>query len=78
LAVGCFFCCFCPHILYIALRLASETLLSGRQFLLFDLWSNTFISLNSTFNCVIFFWKNSIIRREGMKIVNALRRQFTN
>ena len=76
LAVGCFFVCSCPQIIYSALRLASA--LSERQFLLFFLWSATFIALNSTFNCVIFFWRNSILRREGMKIVNALRGRVTN
>jgi hypothetical protein len=73
LAVGCFFCCFSPYIIYSALRFAYK-----RQFLLFSLWSGTFMSLNSTFNCVIFFWRNSILRREGMKIVNAFRRRVTN
>ena len=78
LAVGCFFCCFCTHIIYSVLRLASRKSLSDTQFLSFFLWSSTFISLNSTFNCVIFFWRNSILRREGMKIVNAFRRRVTN
>ena len=80
LAVGCFFCCFCPYIIYAALRLhASRTSFSERQFLLFYLWSKTFnSSVNSTFNCVIFFWRNSILRREGMKILNAFRRRVTN
>jgi hypothetical protein len=76
LAVGCYFVCSCPQIIYSASRLASA--LSERQSLLFLLWSTTFISLNSTFNCVIFFWRNSILRREGMKIVNAFRRRVTN
>jgi hypothetical protein len=35
--------------------------LSDRQFLLFNLLSSTFGSLNSTFNCVIFFWRNPTI-----------------
>jgi hypothetical protein len=78
LAVSCFFVCSCPQIIFSALHLASETLLSERQFLLFHLWSSTFISLNSTFNCVIFFWRNSVLRREGMKIVNAFKRRVTN
>jgi hypothetical protein len=68
----------CPQIIASALRLASKTSLYDRQVLLLNLWSNTFISLNSTFNCVIFFWRNSILRREGMKIVNAFRRRVTN
>ena len=72
LAVCCFLVCSCPQI-YSALRLTSETSLYDRQALLFSLWSNTFLSINSTFNCVIFFWRNSILRREGTKIINALR-----
>ena len=78
LAIGCFFFCSCPYIIYASLRLASETLFSERQFLLFNLWSGTFACLNSTFNCVIFFWRNSVLRREGVKIVNAFRWYFTN
>ena len=73
LAVGCSFCCFFPYIIYAALRLASKRPFYDRQVLLFHLWSNTFASLNSTFNCVIFFWRNSILRREGLKIVKAFR-----
>jgi hypothetical protein len=71
-------CCFCPYIIYLALRFASRASLSDKQFLLFSLWSGTFTSLNSTFNCVTFFWRNSVLRREGMKIVNDFRRLFTN
>ena len=78
LATSCFFFCSCPEIIYSVLRLASETRLSEMQFLFFHLWSSTFISLNSTFNCVIFFWRNSVLRREGMKIVKAFQRHVTN
>ena len=31
-------------------------------------WGNTFVSLNSTLNCVIFFWGNREMRKEGSKI----------
>ena len=78
LAVGCFFCCFCPYTIYTALRFASRASLSAGQFLSFSLWSATFMSLNSTFNCVIFFWRNSVLRREGLNILNAFRRRVTN
>ena len=78
LAVGCFFFCSCPLIIYSTVYLASETLLSEMQYSLFELWSCTFVFLNSTFNCVIFFWRNSILRREGMKIVNAFLLHVTN
>ena len=71
LAVGCFCCCFCPYIIYAASCFALSTSLSDRQFLLFSLWSSTFASLNSTFNSVIFFWRNTVLRREAVKIVNG-------
>ena len=73
LAVGCFFLCCSPQIAYSALRLASDVSLYDKQVFLFNLWSSTFTSMNSTFNCLIFFWRNSILRREGLKIVNVLR-----
>ena len=73
LAVGCFFFCFSPHIAYSVLRLTSDVSPYQRWVYFFGLSSNTFMSMNSTFNCLIFFWRNSVLRREGLKIVNAVR-----
>ena len=53
LAVGCVFVCFCPQIINSTLRSGSETPFYDSQVLLFNLWSNTFVSINSTLNCVI-------------------------
>ncbi len=78
LAVGCFFVCSCPQIINSSLLSASETPFYDQQVLLFPLWSHTFLSINSTFNCLIFFWRNSILRREGTKIINALRAHVIN
>jgi hypothetical protein len=75
LAVGCFLVCLFPHIIYSALSLILETPWYNRQILLFHIWCVTFISLNSTINCLIFFWRNSILRREGMKTVKRFRNE---
>ena len=72
LAVGCFFICSSPQIIYSALRL-TETVAYDRHGWLFRLWSVTLFTMNSTFNCLIFFWRNSILRREGMKIAKCFR-----
>ncbi len=40
-------------------------------FLIFRLWAQTFVTMNSTFNCCIYFWKNSILRKEAKKIFSA-------
>lgn len=66
LVVACFFFCSIPQIIYSALRVASDMPESHKDVLLFNIWSNTFLAMNSTFNCLIFFWKNSTLRRAGI------------
>ena len=78
LMVGCFFVCSCPQIIYSSLRLAAGMPPYDRKVWLFNIWANTLTSTNSTLNCVIFFWRNSILRREGMKIINAFRAHVIN
>jgi hypothetical protein len=31
---------------------------------------------NSTLNCVIFFWKNAVLRREGIKVLKSLKNRL--
>ena len=69
LAVACFVVCSFPQIIYSVLCLTSERLPNDRRIRLFHIWSNTLVLMNSTFNCLIFFWRNSILRREGIKIL---------
>ena len=73
LVVGCFFICTFPQFVYSVLRLIRDSLSNDEHVTwLFNLWSSIFVAMNSTFNCLIFFWRNSILRREGMKIVKCL------
>ena len=32
-------------------------------------WSSTFTSMNSTLNCLVFFWGNRELRKEGSKFL---------
>lgn len=70
LAVICFFLCCSPGIVLSSIFYAQETSLYDKSVVPPSLWMSTFASMNSTFNCLIFFWKNAILRREGMKIMN--------
>ena len=73
MAVGCFSICSCPCFIYSGLRLTSDTLSNERLNAILRIWSSTLLVMNSTFNCVIFFWRNSILRREGMKIFKCFK-----
>ena len=36
-------------------------------------WSGSVATGNSTLNCLIFFWKNDVLRKEGMKILKSVK-----
>ncbi len=76
LVVVCTFIYFCPGIVYSVLCWECETPFHEKQFLLLELWADTCFSLSSTFNCLIFFWRNTVLRREGMKIIKCSREQI--
>jgi hypothetical protein len=68
LAVGCFLTFYFPEIVFSVLR-STNALPNERFALLFGSWLHTIATINSTFNCLIFFWRHSILRREGRKTV---------
>ena len=73
LVVACYFFCCCPAIVLCGLFSVKKIPLYDEKVISSSLWLSTFVSMNSTFNCLIFFWKNSLLRREGIKILKCIR-----
>ena len=76
LAVVCFVLFSIPAFLYSGLKIDSkkqQTTLDNAEIV--SLWGKTIASMNSTFNCLIFYWKNKILRTEGLKIVKGIFRK---
>ena len=71
LAVACVGLLFIPTSAYIAVSVTKENSDADKKFA--QLWTTSFVSMNSTFNCLIFFWKNRILRTEGMKVVKEMK-----
>ena len=71
-AVICYFVCSCPSLAFRILRLSDINFLD-REVALFHLWTITCFLMNSTLNCLIFFWRNSILRRETMALLRCCR-----
>ena len=71
LAVACIVVLSIPVFVVIGERITSNE--KTIHLKLLGLWSRTLVSMNSTFNCLIFFWKNKILRTEGMKIIKGLK-----
>ena len=62
----CYAVCSCPALAFSIIRLSKAHFLDEGQATLFELWAVTIFQMNSTLNCLIFFWRNSILRREAM------------
>ena len=74
LVVVCVVVLSIPTWVYIGLRINSiettYTLNSGNIALL---WGKTTALMNGTFNCLIFYWKNKVLRTEGLKVLKSLK-----
>ena len=71
LAIACFVLFSLPLIIYSAIQFSPE-ILHKQNGMLFSLWASTFACINSSVNCLIFFWKDRSLRREGTKILKSL------
>ena len=74
LTVACLIALSIPSLVYIVLRLIStdkkHTLDSAE---LAALWAKSTSSVNSTLNCLIYYWKNKTLRTEGLKIIKSMK-----
>ena len=73
LAVACFAVLSIPTSIYILQKMTSKTL--SEKVSLARLWAKTIATMNSTFNCLIFYWKNKTLRTEGIKIIKAMKKE---
>ena len=74
LAVACFVVLSIPVFVYIGLSITS----TAKSFtfdnaILAGLWASTIAAMNSTCNCLIFYWKNKILRTKGMKVIKGMK-----
>ena len=69
-AVACLFLLTIPGCFYIAFDFAEK---STNTLILSSTWALTIYTMNCTFNSLIFFWKNKVLRAEGTKILKTLK-----
>ena len=74
LAVACVVVVSIPAFVYIGLRINSpDTRYTLNNAKLAAIWTITITSMNCTFNCLIFYWKNKELRTEGWKVLKSLK-----
>ena len=67
--VACFLLLCVPTSFRIAVNLADE---SANTLRFAFMWPTTSVAINCTLNSLIFFWKNKVLRTEGIKILKTL------
>ena len=74
LAVACFVVLSIPFFVCVILRSTSKVgTFTMNDEGLAGLWARTISSMNCTCNCLIFFWKDKILRTEGMKVMKGTK-----
>ena len=74
LVVACVVVIFIPVGVYIGLTIKSRKIsytLDNASLAM--MWSVTIASMNCTFNCLIFYWKNKVLRTEGLKVLKSIK-----
>jgi hypothetical protein len=71
LAVACLVLLSIPGSFFFAFNFVEES--TSENVMLSDFWTGTVATANSTLNCLIFFWKNKVLRREGIKVLKTLK-----
>ena len=70
-AVGCILLLSIPSSVYVAFGLPEESTTDDER--LGYVWTATTYAMNSTINTLIFFWKNKVLRAEGIRILKTLK-----
>ena len=74
MVVACVIMLSIPSFVYIGLRLTSkQTEFPLNNTRIAGLWITTIASMNSTCNCLIFYWKDKTLRAEGMKVIKSMK-----
>ena len=74
LAVACYVVLSIPTFVYIRLTTSSsKASVALDNVNIARMWARTSVSINSTFNCLIFNWKNKVLRNEGWKVIKSIK-----
>ena len=72
LAAVCNTFVFIPSGVFIVYNISTGNKSTSDAMLIY-VWSTTIFTMNSTFNSLIFFWKNGVLKTEGVKILKMLK-----
>ena len=73
LCTPCFILLSIPPLVYIWLAIRTSGHEASDKQYLAGLWGRTMPSINGTCNCLIFYWKNKVLRTDGLKVIKNIK-----
>ena len=74
LVVVCYVVELFTGLVYIGMKVNSrDTIMTLGGAYLAGIWGKTVASIYCTSNCLIFFWKNKVLRKEGWKVLKSIK-----
>ena len=74
IAVICYLVLLIPVFVYMGIMVkARDTIFIIDRVTIAGMWTETITSLNCSFNCLIFYWKNKVLRIEGYKVLKSIK-----
>ena len=75
LVVACVVVLSIASIVFVVFKIISKSNQTSNV-TLSNIWGTTFLAINCTFSSLIFFWKNKVLRTEGIKILKTFKDRF--
>ena len=74
IAVACYVVLMVPVFVLVGIMTHSrKTTLTSDNAYLAHIWAKTITLINATLNCLIFYWKNKVLRAEGWKVLKSIK-----
>ena len=73
IAVACYVTLLVPLLVYTIMRLTSSKTLASHNAHVTGIWVQTICAINATLNCLVFYWKNKVLRSEGWKVLKGIK-----
>ena len=74
IVIACYVVLFVPVFVYVGIMENSrDTTSTFGKANLVGMWAENIASMNSTLNCLIFYWKNKVLRKEGWRVLKSIK-----
>ena len=69
--IFCYFFCYIPDAVFLTINQSNEDFAKTSHARVMETWVFTLVAATSTFNSIVFFWRNTELRKEAVRIIRT-------